>query len=205
MGSTNSLRLMAAASLRFIFLSLPPGFLCLRIVTPGKWGGRPANCSSPLKAVQTGYVIVLHTAGGSCKTGAECNQQMTNIQHYHMNNKGWCNIAYNFLIGEDGKVYEGRGWNTEGAHTYGYNDISLGIAFMGDFTGNSCAAISQKGQDIAGVRAAFLKAPRISACLVPSISLAPVLHSRPPPHDPCIALCITCGGWGGEWDGGAGW
>ncbi|TFJ97767.1 outer dense fiber protein 3B [Platysternon megacephalum] len=113
------------------------GFLCLRIVTPGKWGGRPANCSSPLKAVQTGYVIVLHTAGSSCKTGAECNQQMTNIQHYHMNNKGWCNIAYNFLIGEDGKVYEGRGWNTEGAHTYGYNDISLGIAFIGDFTGRS--------------------------------------------------------------------
>ncbi|KAH1179608.1 hypothetical protein KIL84_005658 [Mauremys mutica] len=45
--------------------------------------------------------------------------------------------ALSFLIGEDGKVYEGRGWNTEGAHTYGYNDISLGIAFIGDFTGRS--------------------------------------------------------------------
>ncbi|CAM5174630.1 unnamed protein product [Eretmochelys imbricata] len=120
------------------------GFFCLHIVTPGKWGGRPANCSSPLKSVQPGYVIVLHTAGGSCKTRAECNQRMTNIQHYHMNNKGWCNIAYNFLIGEDGKVYEGRGWHTEGAHTYGFNDISLGIAFIGDFTGRSPNAAAWK-------------------------------------------------------------
>uniref|UniRef100_A0A8C8SPZ3 Peptidoglycan-recognition protein n=1 Tax=Pelusios castaneus TaxID=367368 RepID=A0A8C8SPZ3_9SAUR len=113
------------------------GHQCLHIVTPGKWGGRPANCSSPLKSVQTEYVIILHTAGSSCTTHSECREQIMNIQHYHMNDKGWCNIAYNFLIGEDGQVYEGRGWNTEGAHTFGYNDISLGIAFIGDFTGRS--------------------------------------------------------------------
>ncbi|XP_074837346.1 peptidoglycan recognition protein 1-like [Carettochelys insculpta] len=113
------------------------GRSCFHIVSPGKWGGHPANCSTPLKSVQTGYVVILHTAGSPCKTQAECTQQLVNIQHYHMNGKGWCNIAYNFLIGEDGNVYEGRGWNTEGAHTYGYNDISLGIAFIGDFTGRS--------------------------------------------------------------------
>ncbi|KAJ7307282.1 hypothetical protein JRQ81_009286 [Phrynocephalus forsythii] len=41
---------------------------------------------------------------------------------------------FNFLIGEDGYVYEGRGWRSEGAHTYGYNDLSLGFAFIGTFT-----------------------------------------------------------------------
>nr|XP_014425775.1 peptidoglycan recognition protein 3-like [Pelodiscus sinensis] len=106
------------------------GLSCLHIITPGKWGGRPANCSTPLKDVQTGYVVTLHTAGRSCSTQAECNQELLNIQQHHMNSKGWCNLAYNFLIGEDGNVYEGRGWNTEGAHTYGYNDIALGIAFI---------------------------------------------------------------------------
>lgn len=44
-------------------------------------------------------------------------------------------LSSSFLIGEDGRVYEGRGWRTEGAHTYGYNDLALGIAFIGDFTG----------------------------------------------------------------------
>ena len=30
-------------------------------------------------------------------------------------------IGYNFLIGGDGIVYEGRGWNKQGAHTKGNN------------------------------------------------------------------------------------
>lgn len=39
------------------------------------------------------------------------------------------------MIGGDGRVYEGAGWHTVGAHTYGYNRKGLGIAFIGDFTG----------------------------------------------------------------------
>lgn len=42
-----------------------------------------------------------------------------------------------FLVGQDGGVYEGVGWNIEGSHTYGYNDIALGIAFMGNFAGKA--------------------------------------------------------------------
>ncbi|CAI5798415.1 recognition 3-like [Podarcis lilfordi] len=51
--------------------------------------------------------------------------------------KRWCDVAYNFLIGEDGLVYEGRGWRNVGSHTYGYNDLSLGIAFIGTFVERS--------------------------------------------------------------------
>lgn len=40
------------------------------------------------------------------------------------------------MIGNDGRVYEGAGWHIEGAHTYGYNKKGLGIAFIGDFSGN---------------------------------------------------------------------
>lgn len=40
-----------------------------------------------------------------------------------------------FLVGQDGGVYEGVGWHTQGSHTYGYNDIGLGIAFIGNFVG----------------------------------------------------------------------
>lgn len=42
--------------------------------------------------------------------------------------------CFSFLIGGDGKVYEGRGWHKEGAHTYRYNKNSIGIAFIGTFT-----------------------------------------------------------------------
>lgn len=45
-----------------------------------------------------------------------------------------CSIVffrYNFLIGTDGSVYEGLGWNIVGYHTLGYNECSIGLAFIG--------------------------------------------------------------------------
>lgn len=44
-----------------------------------------------------------------------------------------------FLVGQDGGVYEGVGWRFQGSHTFGYNDIGLGVAFMGDFGGKERA------------------------------------------------------------------
>ncbi|CAO1308808.1 unnamed protein product [Diamesa hyperborea] len=51
-----------------------------------------------------------------------------------MDKNGWQDIGYNFCIGGDGLIYEGRGWQAMGAHTPGFNDKSLGICFLGDFT-----------------------------------------------------------------------
>lgn len=50
-----------------------------------------------------------------------------------MESKNWWDIGYNFLVGGDGFAYEGRGWEAEGAHSYGYNARSIGIAFVGTF------------------------------------------------------------------------
>lgn len=47
---------------------------------------------------------------------------------------GWADIGYNFLVGEDGNVYEGRGWSLVGAHCVGYNSKSIGISVIGDYT-----------------------------------------------------------------------
>ncbi|KAI8035582.1 hypothetical protein M5D96_011631 [Drosophila gunungcola] len=55
------------------------------------------------------------------------------MQCFHIESRGWNDIAYNFLIGCDGNIYEGRGWRTVGAHTLGYNKMSLGISFIGCF------------------------------------------------------------------------
>lgn len=51
-----------------------------------------------------------------------------------MESRGWDDIGYNFLVGGDGNAYEGRGWNKQGAHTKGFNDGSICIAFIGTFT-----------------------------------------------------------------------
>ena len=43
-----------------------------------------------------------------------------------MDERHWSDIGYNFLVGEDGRVYEGRGWDNEGAQAKGFNAQSVG-------------------------------------------------------------------------------
>ena len=51
-----------------------------------------------------------------------------------MSATGWWDIGYNFLVGENGYVYEGRGWDSMGAHARNWNGVSIGIAFIGTFS-----------------------------------------------------------------------
>lgn len=50
-----------------------------------------------------------------------------------MESNHWSDIAYNFLLGGDGLAYVGRDWDFEGAHTFHYNNISIGVSFIGNF------------------------------------------------------------------------
>ena len=54
------------------------------------------------------------------------------IQDFHMDDRGWWDIGYNFLIGQDGRIYEGRGFSVQGAHCSGWNTQTLGsVIFIG--------------------------------------------------------------------------
>lgn len=44
------------------------------------------------------------------------------------------NLLISFVVGGDGRIYEGTGWHKVGAHTRGYNTRSMGIAVVGDFS-----------------------------------------------------------------------
>ncbi|XP_027727224.1 peptidoglycan recognition protein 3-like [Vombatus ursinus] len=120
---------------------------CPDIIPRSSWGARETYCAKLLGPAK--YVIIIHTAGHSCNVTEECKITVQNIQSYHIDRMKFCDIGYNFLVGEDGRVYEGVGWDTEGAHTYSYNDIGLGIAFIGLFTGTSPNAAALKvAQDL---------------------------------------------------------
>nr|XP_014095624.2 peptidoglycan-recognition protein LE [Bactrocera oleae] len=78
-------------------------------------------------------VIVSHTATESSEKQAINIRIIRDIQCFHIESREWNDIAYNFLVGCDGNVYEGRGWGVVGAHTIGYNSKSMGISFIGCF------------------------------------------------------------------------
>ncbi|XP_057568961.1 peptidoglycan recognition protein 1 isoform X1 [Hippopotamus amphibius kiboko] len=106
---------------------------CPAIVSRTEWSALESECNKRLQKPLR-YVVVSHTAGSACDTPASCLRQVQNVQHYHVQTLGWCDVGYNFLIGEDGLIYEGRGWNTLGAHSGPiWNPRAFGISFMGNY------------------------------------------------------------------------
>lgn len=64
---------------------------------------------------------------------AYCSLIVRIIQADHVEIRKMGDIAYNFLIGGNGIIYYGRGWNVEGEHTAGFNSNSLCVAMIGTF------------------------------------------------------------------------
>ncbi|XP_028275234.1 peptidoglycan recognition protein 5 [Parambassis ranga] len=108
----------------------------VNIVSRQQWGAAAPRQKQTLKGPAQ-RVIIHHTATPSCKGLAECKSHIVSIQRGHMNERNFDDIGYNFLVGENGTVFEGRGWGVVGAHAKGHNSDSLGIAFLGNFNNDT--------------------------------------------------------------------
>ncbi|GBM90029.1 Peptidoglycan recognition protein [Araneus ventricosus] len=104
----------------------------VKFVTRAEWEARPPVRTAPM-ALPVNHIIIMHTCYGACDNTPLCKRNVKAIQDYHMDDKGWWNIAYSFLIGGDGRVYVGVGFHNVGEYTINYNDISIGVAFLGNF------------------------------------------------------------------------
>ncbi|KAH8257089.1 hypothetical protein KR038_003194 [Drosophila bunnanda] len=78
-------------------------------------------------------VIIMPTNTDSCGTQATCVFRVRHRQTYDIESVKEDDIVFNFLIGGDGNVYIGRGWDQVGAHMAGYSSRSLSLAFIGSF------------------------------------------------------------------------
>ncbi|XP_037922208.1 peptidoglycan-recognition protein LB-like isoform X2 [Hermetia illucens] len=105
----------------------------MTIVTREEWGAKPPKTPTLFNGPSP-YVIIHHSyEPGACYTAKECQEAVQSIQELHQEVRGWSDVGYTFLIGGDGNVYEGRGFNVVGAHAPGYNDKSVGICLIGDW------------------------------------------------------------------------
>jgi len=103
-------------------------------VPRAQWGAREPKDVTTFHLPAPHGVIGHHTAGHECFTLDECINNVRGTQNYHMDSRGWSDIGYNFLIGEDGRIYEGRGFYRQGAHCSNWNSQTLGFSIMGDFS-----------------------------------------------------------------------
>jgi len=86
----------------------------MNIISRDSWGAKPAkNKYSKLGEVKG---LVIHWSAYPIAVGnqAEMDQAKT-IQRLHQVDRGWNDIAYNFLVGDTGQIYEGRGWENRSA------------------------------------------------------------------------------------------
>lgn len=88
---------------------------------------------NPLEKHATQNVIMIHTRSEPCHDQATCIKLVQKLQNDAWNQNG-SHIPYNFLIGGDGKTYEGRGWKSQ--HGFlslpGLNDTIV-VGMIGTF------------------------------------------------------------------------
>lgn len=64
------------------------------------------------------------------------SQKVKEIRRWHVEDRGWSDIGYHFLIDRDGTVAEGRPMERDGAHVKGHNTGTIGISLFGGFGGS---------------------------------------------------------------------
>ncbi len=105
---------------------------------PGGWVSTDPVCGPvPKVNAKLRHAIVHHTVGPNTYSAADVPGILAGIYQFHTAGRGWCDIAYNFLIDRFGGVWEGRLGGIDnaawGGHAKGFNSESVGVALMGQF------------------------------------------------------------------------
>jgi hypothetical protein len=112
----------------------------MQLVTRAQWGARPPKQRQLLvKHDQRGTAV--HYSGSDADELADhsrCARRVRSIQDFHMDGRGWSDIAYSYLACKHGTVYEGRGRGirTAAQGTNAGNDGYHAVCFLGDDTAN---------------------------------------------------------------------
>lgn len=111
------------------------------IITRKEWGASEPR--SVLVKDEPHRIVIHHSATSA--HGFQGAKTIRAFQRYHMNDCGWADIAYHFIISPDGKqIFEGRPMWALGAHCGGKtagtrhfsNTGSLGICAVGNYDTN---------------------------------------------------------------------
>ncbi|MBW1601852.1 N-acetylmuramoyl-L-alanine amidase [Streptomyces sp. JJ66] len=108
------------------------------IVTRRGWGADESLRESQYLYTRTvKAAFVHHTAMSNGYACSEAPAVIRSIYRYHVKSLGWRDVGYNFFVDKCGKIYEGRAGGVRravmGAHTYGFNSNTTGVAVLGSY------------------------------------------------------------------------
>ncbi|GGT57259.1 FG-GAP-like repeat-containing protein [Streptomyces purpureus] len=108
------------------------------IISRAQWGADETKVEDPAEYIDKIQAVYIHHTTDS--NNYSCSQSpaiVRAIMLFHIQGNGWNDLGYNFLVDKCGRIFEGRGGGADlpvrGAHTYGFNSYSTGIALIGNF------------------------------------------------------------------------
>ena len=113
--------------------ALPPS------VSRAVWGAQWSLANDKIYKGSPSYSAVTHLIvhhSASNNTSSNWAAVVASYFDTHVNTNGWSDIGYNYLIAPDGSLFVGRGGgnNVVGAHMCGYNNNTMGVCLIGNFT-----------------------------------------------------------------------
>ena len=114
----------------------------LNIVHRNIWGASKASKMNP--AGKFNKITLHHTTEKKQSMKRNDLHFIQSIQKYHQKERQWADIAYHFIIGKDGTIYEGRLLHYRGAHVKNHNKGNIGIAILGDLNLNPLKKSQEK-------------------------------------------------------------
>lgn len=102
------------------------------VISRDKWGARdPGKICGDVVAP---YRMSIHHTAQPDNDGDDPAARLRQMQAYHIDSNGWCDIGYHFVVSQSGKLYQGRSDERRpGAHVGNQNAGNIGISFIGNY------------------------------------------------------------------------
>ena len=122
------------------------------VISRAGWGADEGIRKGPQEFARVSKLVVHHTV--TPNDDPDPAQTVRAIYAFHTKHNGWNDIGYNFLVDQQGRVYEGRwarhyrpgeaptgedehGRGVIGAHAKAVNPGTAGVALLGDYSGGA--------------------------------------------------------------------
>jgi N-acetylmuramoyl-L-alanine amidase len=116
---------------------LPSTLRDIGVISRSDWGADPTTCTS---TEDDWYRMAIHHTAGSQTYGGTVQGAVQALQAYSLGTGEYCDIPYQFLVGYDGSLWEGRPYDyTSGATGGGNNDGNIAVSFLGCYHPTSCS------------------------------------------------------------------
>lgn len=123
----------------------------IRIESRKSWGARKPRPRTPQKDFQIREFFIHHPASphdlAHIDTDQEQDAYMRAIQDFHMDDRGWADIGYSFVVFQTGDCYRGRGRNYVPAAQLNHNTGTIAVlCALGDNETPSARMIDALGR-----------------------------------------------------------